>query len=149
MSYKPRDSRKSIFSGGLGLKIFWQGMLIGVLTFLAYSIGYYMSPNGSREITAQTMAFMVLSLSQLAHALNARSENTSVFKLKFSKPMLISLIISFLLQMVVVALPFTRTLFDINSPTLIQWLIIAGLSLTPLVVVEIQKFITNKLKKDY
>jgi len=83
----PRDSKKSVFSGGLGLKIFWEGMLIGLLTFAAYAIGYYLSPNGSREITAQTMAFMVLSLSQLAHALNSRSDRYSAFKLEFSKPM--------------------------------------------------------------
>lgn len=149
MNQPPRDSRKSLFSGGLGLKIFWQGLLIGGLTFLAYLIGYFSSPNGSREVIAQTMAFMVLALSQLAHALNARSETTSAFKLQRSKPMLIALAISFSLQIVVILLPFTRDLFNITTLSLNQWLIIAGLSLVPLVVVEIQKFISNKLKKDY
>lgn len=147
MSYPPRDSKKSVFSGGLGLKIFWEGMLIGLLTFAAYAIGYYLSPNGSREITAQTMAFMVLSLSQLAHALNARSDRYSAFKLEFSKPMLISIIICFILQIIVVILPFARDIFNITLLSWIEWLIVASLSLTPLLVVEIQKLISSKRRK--
>lgn len=122
-------------------------MLIGLLTFAAYAIGYYLSPNGSREITAQTMAFMVLSLSQLAHALNARSDRYSAFKLEFSKPMLISIIICFILQIIVVILPFARDIFNITLLSWIEWLIVAGLSLTPLLVVEIQKLISSKRRK--
>lgn len=146
MDEKPRDSKKSIFSDGLGLKIFWQGLLIGLLTFLGYLIGYYIAPSGLREVTAQTMAFMVLSLSQLAHALNARSDTTSIFKLKRSVPMIIALIISLLLQVVIIIFGFSRKLFNITTLSLIQWLIIAALALTPLIVVEIQKLFKNKFK---
>lgn len=139
MDKKPRDSKKSIFKGGLGLKIFYQGLLIGILTFIAYLIGYYIAG----EITAQTMAFMVLSLSQLTHALNARNETVSIFKLKISKPLIIALIISFSLQMLVY-LPFLRGLFNITSLSALNWLIVIGLSLMPLIIVEIQKFFYNK-----
>lgn len=141
MNKKPRNSKKSIFSDGLGLKIIFQGMLIGALTFIAYLIGYFLAD----EITAQTMAFMVLSLSQLTHALNVRNETVSIFKLKISKPLLLAFIISLGLQMLVL-LPFLRNLFNITSLSYTNWLIVICLSLMPLFVVEIQKLISNKIK---
>lgn len=148
MLQKPRDTKKSIFSGGLGFKIVWQGLLIGSLTFLAYTIGWFWNTEAaveSRIITAQTIAFMVLALSQLAHAFNARSETHSNFKLKRSNAILYALIISFSLQMIIIAFPFTRDVFGIGIPQGLQWLVIFGLSIAPLIIVEIQKFIKRKI----
>lgn len=149
MLHKPRDSKKSIFSDGLGYTIAWQGIFIGLLTFLAYTIGWFWERQAlvsTRIMHAQTMAFMVLALSQLAHAFNARSAKYSVFSLKRSNAMFYALAISFSLQLLVVFIPFTRSIFDIELPQLSQWIVIALLSISPLVVVELQKLINRKIK---
>lgn len=150
MFQSPRDAKKSIFSDGLGFKIAWQGVMIGLLTFLAYVIGWFWDKNGLASVKimhAQTMAFMVLSLSQLAHAFNARSANYSIFKLQRSKAMFVSLLISFSLQVIIVFFPFTRAIFQIEMPEGLQWLVIALLSITPIIIVELQKLIKHKFAK--
>ena len=149
MLQKPRDAKKSIFSEGLGFKIAWQGMMIGILTFLAYTIGWFWDSqvlDSVKIMHAQTMAFMVLALSQLAHAFNARSAHHSIFSLKRSNAIFYALAISFSLQMLVIILPFTRAIFDVEIPQGSQWLVIILLSITPIVVVEIQKWIHRRLK---
>lgn len=152
MDVDPRDSTKSIFSDGLGFKIAWQGVMVGLLTFAAFTIGWYWggnTPNTFNEgITdARTMAFMVLSLSQLFHAFNARSERHSNFKLKVNRKLIYAFIISFSLQMLVIITPATRNLFQVSKPSLGQWGVILLLSIAPLLIVEVQKFINNKLRK--
>ena len=149
MLQKPRDAKKSIFSEGLGFKIAWQGMMIGILTFLAYTIGWFWDSqvlDSVKIMHAQTMAFMVLALSQLAHAFNARSAHHSIFSLKRSNAIFYALAISFSLQMLVIILPFTRAIFDVEIPQGSQWLVIILLSITPIVVVEIQKWIHRRLQ---
>ncbi|CCV64415.1 Cation transporting ATPase [Alteracholeplasma palmae J233] len=159
MDYAPRDSKKSIFSDGLGFKIAWQGLMIGLLTFAAYYIGYtlhfdeaiaasqgHLAASEQAQTYAQTLTFMVLAISQLIHAFNARSETHSPFKLKMNKFLIMAFFISLVLQLVTVAIPFTRNIFGIQVPTLLEWGLIVALSVTPLIVVEITK-IFNKVSK--
>jgi Ca2+-transporting ATPase len=95
-------------------------------------------------ITAQTMTFIVLALSQLAHAFNVRSQTTSLFKLKRNKYIYYALLASLSLQLIVVFLPFTQNIFGITSLSFDKWLIILGLVLLPIIIVEISKIIKNK-----
>lgn len=147
MNYPPRDNSKSIFSGGLGIKVAWQGMMIGLLTFLAFFIGYKMG--GLRH--AQTLTFMVLSISQLFHAFNVRSETQSVFKLKVNKYLIFAFFGALALQLLTVTIPFiANNVFDVDDILhwqLLDWVVVFGLSITPLVVVEIYKFIVRRIKK--
>jgi len=153
MDVGPRDSTKSIFAGGLGKRIAWQGIMVGLLTFAAFTIGWYWggsAPASFNEgiMDARTMAFMVLSLSQLFHAFNARSEKHSNFKLKVNKKLIYAFFISFALQMIVIITPATRELFEVSLPSFYQWLVILALSIAPLFIVEIQKLISSKLRKN-
>ena len=140
MKDKPRNSNESIFANGLGKKIAWQGAMLGLIAFSAYIIGWFMTSDVSmRMITAQTMTFIVLALSQLTHAFNVRSQKHSVFKLERNKYIIYALLVSVALQILVVVLPFTRDIFKIVMPSLVQWLIILGLVLLPLFIVEMTK----------
>lgn len=147
MDQQPRDNEKSIFADGLGFKIAWQGFTIGVITFIAFAIGWYFPGTANKVVSARTMAFMVLAISQLFHAFNARSEKYSIFSLKQNKMLIYAFIVSFSLQLAVVLIPGTQKLFEVTFPTFIQWLVIFGLSLVPVLIVETQKFVRNLKKK--
>lgn len=157
MNEKPRDSRKSFFADGLGIKIGWQGIMLGLLSFSAFVIGYFIYPNtegatgdvlrAAKLMNASTMTFMVLAISQLFHALNVKSEKKSIFKTKFNKYLLWAFITSLILQLLTIVFPFTRELFNLSNLNLVEWLIVLGLSITPIIVVEIQKLISNLINK--
>ena len=158
MEEKPRDSRKSFFADGLGIKIGWQGIMLGLLSFSAFVIGFFIYPATSAEladpellkaarlINASTMTFMVLALSQLFHAFNIKSQTKSIFKTKFNKFLVGAFFISLFLQVLTIVFPFTREIFHLSSLNLVEWLIVLGLAITPVVVVEIQKLIQRILK---
>ncbi|MCF7930231.1 MAG: cation-translocating P-type ATPase [Acholeplasmataceae bacterium] len=144
MSEQPRDSKKSIFADGLGKKIAWQGLMLGLIAFCAYMIGWFMTSDASlKMITAQTLTFIVLAISQLIHAFNVRSQKHSAFGLARNKYIIYAFFVSLFLQVMVVTLPFTRNIFKIIMPSFEQWIIIIGLVLLPLLIVEI----TKRIKK--
>ncbi|HPX84759.1 MAG TPA: calcium-translocating P-type ATPase, PMCA-type [Bacilli bacterium] len=149
MNYPPRDNSKSIFSGGLGLKIAWQGIMIGLLTFLAFIIGYYMPGGGLRH--AQTLSFMVLAISQLFHAFNVRSEHFSTFSLAKNNFLNMAFIGCLLLQLATVLVPtIANKVFGIDDVwhwRFVDWLIVLALSVTPLVIVEMVKLVNKFSKK--
>ena len=145
MDQQPRDTNQSIFANGFGKLIGIQGVMIGLISFLAYFIGWHTAPQGiAPEMSAQTMTFIVLAFSQLIHGFNARSLTQSTFKLKRNKYIIYAFIASAFLQLVVVFTPFLREVFGIDLPDLTQWLIIIGLSLLPLLCVEIYKWLKRK-----
>ena len=76
MKEKPRDSKKSIFADGLFAKIFTEGVMLGMLTLFAFSLGNYLY---GLEV-ARTMAFVSLGLLELVHSFNIKSEE-SIFKI--------------------------------------------------------------------
>jgi Ca2+-transporting ATPase len=148
MDKKPRRKEDGVFSDGLWKHILWQGIMVGLLAFGAYFIGYTfanpsMYPGQTdgwvRAHTGQTMAFMVLAFSQLFHAFNVRSTKLSIFKLKINKYLIYAFIASFILQMLTL-LPGVSNVFDI---IVIKqwglWLTIFGLAFSPVVITEIVK----------
>jgi P-type Ca2+ transporter type 2C len=145
MLEQPRKANQSIFANGLGKRIMFRGLTLGLISFLAYYIGWTFTQDpAQRMMTAQTMAFMVLALSQLVHAFNVRSEKRSIFQLPVNRAMMIAFLISATLQLSIVFISGTRHLFGIVMPSVQLWLIIIFLSLSPLLISEIQKIIIRK-----
>ena len=144
MRRPPANPRKSLFADGLGLKIVFEGFMIGSLTLLAFVIGYKYFDYMSSPIIGRTMAFSTLSLSQLVHAYNMRSAK-SVFKIGvFSNTrMNWAFITCAFLQITVVAVKPLSDIFKTTNLSLYQWGIVVLLSITPLVIVELQKLVTN------
>ena len=133
----PTDRRKSIFADGMGLNIVLEGLMIGALSLLAYSIGKNIFCSAA---VAQTMTFCVLSLSQLIHAFNMRSEH-SIFKIGFltNRHMVISFLICASLQICVVSVPSLAAVFKSVPLNTYQWICTALLSFIPFVTLEIEK----------
>lgn len=164
MDYPPRDPKKSIFSDGLGFRIAYQGIMIGIITFLAFFIGYQFGLNNHPELTgyalqeaavrhAQTLTFMVLSISQLFHAFNVRSVRHSTFSLKPNKFLFFAFFGCLALQMITVLIPpIANNVFGVDSVLawdIFDWLVVFGLSIAPLAIVEIAKLIERLVKKNH
>lgn len=144
MDELPRDTKKEIFSKKEWKNLFLSGLMIGSLSFIAFVVGFY---KGDLPL-AQTLAFMVLSLSQLVHAFNFRNDKISIFKLKINKILIYTFIISFVLQMLTISIPFLadnvfRTVSIINLD-IYDFLLISGLSILPLLIFESIKFYRRK-----
>ncbi len=136
MKRKPRDPKESIFGGGLGLVIALEGAAIGILTVIAFQIGRLESLELGRS-----MAFVVLSLSQLFHTFNVRAMDKSIFQVGFTsnKQLLGALFVSFLLMIGILVIPPLRTVFKLATIDPVHWGILLGISLMILVVVELAK----------
>lgn len=148
MKEKPRDTSKSLFADGFGSSIIKRGLLLGFLSFAAYSIGWFLGKSSGQEVLlSQTMTFMVLAMSQLVHSFNVRSEYQSVFKMKPNKAMLVAFLVSMSLQLLVICIPFSRDIFGLIFPNLIEWMIIIGLVIFPVFLVEMQKRKRRKMMK--
>ncbi|NLG81765.1 MAG: calcium-translocating P-type ATPase, PMCA-type [Bacilli bacterium] len=139
---EPDLMKKKIVNHGLidfesGIMIIFQGILIGFISFAAYHIGYRM--NG--ELLGSTMAFMTLTITQLFHAFNIRSENYSIFKIGVfsNKYIIFAFVLNFFLQLGTIIHPFTRKLFDTVMLTPKQFIIVLLLTILPVLVVEFGK----------
>ena len=88
MEERPRDARESLFTRKFSLRLCWQGAMVGLLTLGAYFLGeYVLSDPGEAYQAANTMAFATLTLCQLFHAFDVRSEEHSLFHIGiFSNP---------------------------------------------------------------
>lgn len=94
------------------------------------------------------MAFTVLAMSQLFHAFNQRSNTESILSTGNgrNKQLILAIVASFAVIGIVLFVPFMRNIFSLTILKPNEWLITIGLSLLPLVLVEITKFIKRKFK---
>ncbi|AOT68565.1 calcium-translocating P-type ATPase, PMCA-type [Geosporobacter ferrireducens] len=144
MSEQPRKQSESIFAQGGLFYLIFNGSFIALLTLILFWYGL----KTQNIIYAQTMAFMVLSISQLFHSLNSRSFKESIFKVGIfkNKFLLYSALMGILLQISIVQIPTLNNFFS-TVPLLIKdWLLIFGLSASILLVNELIKCIKSNLK---
>ncbi len=130
----------SLFEKGLVTRVIFYGSLIAIISFAAYLIG----ARSSFE-SGMTMAFLVLCLSQIVHALNQHSSTLSVFSSLHpkNKYLYLAMFISLAILLFVVLVPPVANFFSLVSLSFNEWVVVILLSLTPLVVVEIFKLIRN------
>lgn len=134
MTRPPIDARQGLLTPVFLTRILLQGLMIAVLTLIAFQVGHQTSVT-----TAQTMAFAVLGLAQITHVLNARSRH-SAFKGLFTNGWLWGALAVVLgLMLIVLEIPHIQDIFHLTPLTMNQWLWVAGLSLAPLPLVELAK----------
>lgn len=146
MREKPVKQNSGIFAGHMGYNIVVEGCMIGALAVLAYTIGrVFFDVNPDAPIIGRTMAFVVLSLSQLVHTFNMRSEK-SLFKVGVfrNKVLLLAVFVCTILQISVVMIPPLAAIFKTQMLTGIQWLIVIGMAFVPLILVEMEKLLFRK-----
>lgn len=140
MSKKPQNSKKSLFADGLGGKIFIEGTMIGILTLLAFSIGIKMYG----LTVARTMAFTALSILELIHSINVKTDK-SIFTIGLFNNwyLLVAIVSGIILQVFVTAVPVFSKIFQVTNLNVNQWLIVGIISIMPIILTEIQKKINE------
>lgn len=138
---RPPRREDSLFGNGIGSRIAVEGMMIGMLALLAFGIGHIYFDGGKTYTIGRTMAFAVLSLSQLVHAFNMRTEH-SLFRISLgSNPaLLLAFFAGCILQIGVIMAEPLAAIFQVCPLGIMEWLIVAGLALVPLPVVELEKW---------
>lgn len=136
MKKPPRHPKESIFAHGLGTHIIWVGLLMGFVSIFtqAWSIR-------TGFAHWQTMVFTVLCLSQIGHVLAIRSERESLFSIGIfsNKPLFGAVILTFLLQMMTIYVPYLNPIFKTQPLTLNELVITLVLSSLVFSAVEIEK----------
>lgn len=154
MSRPPRNSKDGIFSGGVGFDIFYQGLFVTGLTLAAYFIGHYIEA-GVWEITnspdGMTMAFLTMSMCEIFHSLNMRSQRGSTVAMTFrgSHNMYLfgSCLLSLLMTTVVIYVPFLANAFDFQPIDLMEYAVALALAFAIIPLVEIVKAIERAVDK--
>ena len=164
MKRKPRNSREGIFAGGMGFDCAYQGVMVTVLTLVAYVLGIMMA-NGEvmslREVFAvndqnaqllhqngMTMAFLTLSMSEIFHSFNMRSRRQSIGKMGSMNWYLIgAMVLSLVLSTVVIYVPFLKEAFDFAAIDAREYFTALVLAVLVIPIVEIIKLIQRKTNK--
>ena len=157
MKRKPRGKNDGIFSGGLGVDCAYQGLLVTILTVIAFYIGEYLEtghlvlsniPNSSEGMT---MAFFTMAMCEVFHSFNMRSQRNSAVGMLFKGHHNIALygamVGSFLLTTAVVEIDFLSNLFGFSHLNAKAYLISLGLAFLIIPLVEIIKLLQRKLGK--
>lgn len=148
MRRKPRDAKDGVFSGGLGTDVIYQGILVSILTLAAYFIGHRMEA-GVWEIAPSadgiTMAFLTMSMTEIFHSFNMRSQRKSVFTLKgHNKALWGAMLFSLVLTTVVIYVPFLADAFGFEHISLMEYITALLLAFLIIPAVEMVKWIQRR-----
>lgn len=166
MSRKPRNSKDGIFAGGMGFDCAYQGIMVTVLTLVAYVLGIVMaSPehmtlsqifavNDANEAThllhqnGMTMAFLTLSMAEIFHSFNMRSRRQSIAKMgSMNWYLLGAMVLSLLLSSAVIYIPFLSKAFDFAPIDAREYFAALLLAFMVVPIVEIVKLVQRKTNK--
>ncbi len=163
MNRPPRDSKDGIFSGGLGFDVVYQGILVTIITIAAYLIGSFMEfspaygagwfahlvdPTVGVSGHGMTMAFLAMSMCEIFHSFNLRSQRKSVFSLRsHNKVLWAAMLGSLLLTTLVIEVPFIANAFGFTTIGWLEYGIAIGLAFLVIPIVELVKLIQRAVAK--
>lgn len=152
MRRKPRKTEDGIFAGGLGIDVLYQGALVTILTVIAYFIGR----SGDTSIVEGvsdlgiTMAFFTMSMCEIFHSFNMRSQRGSVFTIgHMNLPLFGAMLASLALTTAIIEIPALASMFEFAEGGLdpAHYLISFGLAISIIPIVEIVKLVQRKSGK--
>ena len=145
MTRPPRDSKDGIFAGGLGFDILYQGVLITVITLVSYiighcmEVGYFEMPKGVSD-DGMTMAFLTMSMCEIFHSFNMRSQRKSVFSLpSHNKVLWGAMLGSLVLTTAVLEIPVLANAFGFTPVSWTEYGIALALAILVVPIVELVK----------
>ena len=147
MDQPPRAPSAGLFSRGFSLRLAWQGLMVGGLTLGAYLLGlFHLGAPGMEGAAANTMAFATLTLSQLFHAFNVRSEDQSLLAQgALSNPaMNKAFLAGMVMQLSVLLLPPLQGVFSVCPMDLTQWVTVLALAMAPIPICEAEKALRRR-----
>ncbi len=148
MQRQPRDAKAGIFSDGLGFDVVYEGVLVTTLVMISYFIGVYLETGVwqiANSAKGTTMAFLTMSMAEIFHSFNMRSQRKSIFTLKtHNKTLFIAGFVSLIATTLVCEIPFLATAFEFTSVGLTDYLIASALGALVIPVVECVKYIQRQ-----
>ena len=157
MNRPPRNSKDGIFAGGLGFDVIYQGVLVTIITLVAYLIGasfefgegwFAALRTAGESGQGMTMAFLTMSMCEIFHSFNLRSQRKSVFSLKGQNKVLWAAMLgSLLLTTIVIEVGPIANAFGFTPIGMTEYGISMGLAFLVIPVVEIVKAIQRAVKK--
>ena len=154
MHRPPRKSTDGIFAGGLGFDVVYQGILVTIITLASYiighcmEVGYFEMPKGISD-DGMTMAFLTMSMCEIFHSFNMRSQRGSIFTLHSHNVVLWGAMLgSLVLTTVVLEVPFIANAFGFTPVDLPEYLIALLLSVIVIPIVEVVKLIQRSMAKN-
>lgn len=148
MTRKPRKTQEGFFTKGMTWRVAYQGITIGLISLAAYLLGYH---DGGQTL-GQTMAFAVLAFAQLFHVRNLHSIRKSSFRTNIFKNMALigAIVVSAAMMLAVLLFPPFMKAFKLTTMDSVHWIYVLGLSLVPIVIVELFKlFKINSFKDEF
>jgi magnesium-transporting ATPase (P-type) len=152
MQRKPIDKHASVFAFGRGVRVAVTAAVFRVIAMIGYYIGRFVLLSNtiapSHEV-GMTMAYVAVGWSSVVNILNVRSFNKSIFTigLMSNKLLFCGVCFSVALVFVTAFIPGIMDIFYCVPLSLNHWLLLIGLSVSPIVVVELQKlFIRRKIR---
>ena len=151
MRRKPRDAKAGVFAGGMGFDIAYQGLLVSLLTLASYFVGHYIE-SGVWEIAdspdGTTMAFVTMSMAEIFHSFNMRSQRGSIFTLhSMNKTLNWAALGSLIATTLVCEVPFIANAFDFTSVELSEYLIALCFAVSVIPIVELIKLIQRAVSR--
>ena len=152
MRRRPRDAKAGIFAGGMGFDIAYQGLLVTLLIMVSYFVGHFIE-TGVWEITnsadGTTMAFLTMSMAEIFHSFNMRSQRGSIFTLgTHNRALVFAAIGSLIATTLVCEVPFLANAFDFTAVDFNEYLIAIALGACIIPLVELVKLIQRKIGKN-
>ena len=152
MNQKPRDAKEPILNKVMISGILVQSIALFAAVMSAYLwalnkyAGSFFEPSEEGLMIARTVAFTTLILAELIRAYSSRSERYSIIKLGVfsNRSMVTASVVSLLLLLIVIYVPFLEPIFETYALKLIDWAVIVVLCMMPLLAGEINKFILSK-----
>ena len=153
MDKRPTAKGESIFANGGYRNIAIAAITFTVTTLIGFYVGSFIEVEASlvaSHAVGQTMAFLILGFSSVLHIFNARTKE-SIFKagVTSNRSLFFLAMLSIALIALVATVPFLAAIFDLVALSATHWFMVIGLSLAIIVVVEVQKFILNKMNRAF
>ena len=142
MEQPPRPADRGLFDRSFSLRLAWQGLMVGGLTLAAYFLGFTrLAAPGLEGAVANTMAFATLTLCQLFHAFNVRSEDRSLLEqgLLSNPAMNKAFLAGASMQLAVLLFPPLQSVFSVVPMDGGQWLTVLLLAAAPIPICELAK----------
>ena len=159
MQRKPRNSKEGVFAGGMGFDVFYQGALVTILTLAAFFIcefletGHWQFTNIADCKEGMTMAFLTMSMCEIFHSFNMRSQRGSVIGMAFGQKshnivLYGAMVASLLLTTAIIEIPFLAEMFEFVHLDAKAYCISIGLAFLVIPIVEIIKAVQRAASKN-
>jgi Ca2+-transporting ATPase len=151
MKREPRSAKAGVFAGGMGVDIFYQGIIVAILVLVSYFVGHWMNEGVFTFEDSEhgmTMAFLTMSMAEIFHSFNMRSQRKSLFTMKEQNKWLwFAAIGSFLATALVCEVKFLADAFGFAPVGIVEFLVAIGIGVCIIPIVEVVKFVQRKREK--